>query len=223
MRSRRYVLALFGLMSAGCGLVGYQASALTEDAAVDADAAPADATMMDTAVEVDAARTPLCADGSCKAVFVSHALAVQAIGSVASADARCQGLAEAAGLGGVFRAWLSDDTTSPSVRFARATVPYRLVSGTQVANDYADLTDGSLDHPIDADVTGTTLADVPEVWTGTYTDGTSSGSSCGNWTNTTASTPYATVGVTNNGGAAWTEIYMQFCDRTGPRLYCFEQ
>lgn len=212
MARRLGALVLSASLACGCGLVGFQTSAVVEDAAADA---PLDVP--------DAAPSPLCASGECKAVFLSPALGVPALEGVAAADARCQAIASGAGLGGTFRAWLSDDVTSPSARFTHATVPYRLVHGATVANSYTDLTDGSLAHAIDADVLGATITGVDEVWTGTSADGTSEGSSCASWTNATSSTPYAAVGVTNATDASFTEIYYQFCDRTGLRLYCFEQ
>jgi hypothetical protein len=204
--------AFLASLTSGCGLVGFQTAAVVEDAATDA---PEDVP--------DGAPAPLCGSGECRAVFLSPPFGVAELAGVAAADARCQALASAADLGGTFRAWLSDDATSPSARFTHAAVPYRLVNGTTIANGYTDLTDGSLAHAIDADVHGATIAGVDEVWTGTSADGTSEGSSCASWTNATSSTPHAVVGVTNATDASFTEIYYQFCDRTGLRLYCFEQ
>ena len=49
-------------------------------------------------------------------------------------------------------AWLSDSTASPSSRFTHSSVPYVLPDGTTVvANDWADLTGGTLQHLINMD------------------------------------------------------------------------
>ena len=94
------------------------------------------------------------------------------------ADARCQELAAAADLAGTFKAWISGrvDTGAGPLphgvrdRFTQSADPYRLVDGTQVADDWADLTDGALDHAIDRDETGSVVAGETRVWTNTTTD-----------------------------------------------------
>lgn len=74
---------------------------------------------------------------------------------VDGADMMCQDQASKAGHSGVFRAWLSprlndftiqvDYNGQPSIRFDKALdKPYVLVDGTVIANNWADLTDGTL-------------------------------------------------------------------------------
>ena len=67
----------------------------------------------------------------------------------ADADAFCQGLADAAGLPGIYRVWLSDSTGSPSTRFTRSTIPWIMPSGSNggiiLADNWTDLTDSSID------------------------------------------------------------------------------
>lgn len=55
-----------------------------------------------------------------------------------AADAVCQKLADDAGLGGIYMAWLPDDTDSPSTRFTQAMVSYQLVNGTSVGQRHVD-------------------------------------------------------------------------------------
>lgn len=100
-----------------------------------------------------------------KTVFITSQVFNGNLGGLAGADAKCQQLATAAGLGGTYKAWLSDSTTDARDRLTHATVPYRLVDGTTVANDFTDLTDGSLDAPINRAENGTVVGDRP--WTGT--------------------------------------------------------
>ena len=65
-------------------------------------------------------------------------------------------------------AWLSDSTASPSTRFTRSSVPYVLPDGTTVvANNWADLTHGTLQFPINlAECLKFLLYGFNPVWTG---------------------------------------------------------
>jgi len=74
-------------------------------------------------------------------VFVTSSQFQADFGSLAVADNMCNILAMNAGLVGTYKAWLSDDSASPSTRLTQATVPYVLVDKTQIADDYADLID----------------------------------------------------------------------------------
>ena len=129
------------------------------------------------------------------------------------------------GLGGTWKAWLSEFRSSPSTRFTHSTVPYRLLDGSLIANDWNALTSGTIAHPINIFEDGTPVPPsvVHEVWTGTTPSGTYSGNSCSNWTNDTMSGSTADVGLTNQVGTGWTDIYRQFCNRTTLHVYCFEQ
>jgi hypothetical protein len=83
------------------------------------------------------------------------------------ADDLCQGLANAAGLPGVYMAWLSDATGSPTSRFTRATVPYVRVDGLSVADNWTDLTDNRLKRPINMTEKGQVSGAPTRVWTST--------------------------------------------------------
>ena len=95
------------------------------------------------------------------------------------ADNQCQVLADRAGLSGTFKAWISgrvDTGAGPLAhgvadRFAHSSDPYRLVNGAQVAANWADLTDGSLDHAINMDENGSAVGESARVWTNTRTNG----------------------------------------------------
>ena len=195
------------------------------DVDVSADASAGDASdATESGVAIDAT---VCAPGMCKRVFVSDKPPAPSakLGSVAVVDAFCQSTADAMRFGGMWKAWISDSSTSPSVRFARANVPYLLLDGTPIAANWTSLTSSTIMHAIDLSELGRrfTGGDNQEVWTGTMPSGASSGNSCGNWTNESGNTPYATIGVTNVTNGAWTNLYDQFCNRTTLRVYCFEQ
>ncbi len=166
-----------------------------------------------------------------KKVFVSSATYDGNLGGLAGADAKCQALADAAALPGTYKAWLSDSTGSPSTRFTQSTVPYVLVDGTVVANDWADLVDGTLAHAIDK----TELGGAPPVgntscagggyatvWSATSQSGTLASASltCSNWTATTGGAYWGVATQTNSFWSAW--CTGGICSWVSP-LYCFQQ
>ena len=149
-------------------------------------------------------------------------------GLLTNADAACQASADAAGLGGTYMAWLSNSSGSPSTRFTRVPdLPYVLLDGTEIASDYADLTDGALAAAIDIDEFGATVADGTMVWTGTRVDGTAASSSdhCSEW-NAAGPPAVGRRGETDalmvNPPGWWTYRGSIGCGST-LRLYCFQQ
>jgi len=87
------------------------------------------------------------------------------------ADDKCRLSANNAGLHGVYKAWLSTTAESASDRLYHSNVPYVLVNGTRVANNWDDLTDGNLLHSINVNQFGARLPDYFNVWTGTDIEG----------------------------------------------------
>ena len=141
------------------------------------------------------------------------------------ADCICQSLAEDAGLSDTYRAWLSnanDTSSSPLGRFNLATFPYVLVDGTQIAADFADLTDGTLDAGIDLDETGVQQSGT--VWSATETDGDfrtpTPFFTCDNWSSKARDGQQGTIGDV---GGSWTFNGARRDCNTLARLYCFEQ
>jgi hypothetical protein len=121
------------------------------------------------ASDLDCAPDRFCADGTCilgKRIFISSTEQNGALGGLAGADALCQTLATNAGHQGQFRAFMSDSTVSAAMRLTQANIPYRLVSGAVVADDWQDLVDGTLDANILTTETGS-IAFTVGVMTGT--------------------------------------------------------
>ena len=168
----------------------------------------------------------VCAGGSCvlaRRVFVSAATFPADFGGFSGADVTCQHLALAAGLGGVWMAWVSDVASSPSQRFNRASYEYALLDGTVVAPSYTGLVSGTLAHAIDLDEHGAAVtSSTTEVWTATNPDGTLQADGCESFTVTWKGAPNVEVGVAGNADATWTAVYQQFCNRSD-HLYCVEQ
>ena len=165
-----------------------------------------------------------CGFGGPCLVFVTSTSHAGDLGGVTGADAICRAWAAAEGLpgAGTYLAWLSSMTTSPAARFHRSTGPYRLVTGTKVADDWTDLTDGGLDAAINRDETGTTSSSV--VWTGTLSNGTvSTNNHCNGWTSS-ASNISGLTGVTTAAGGAWTDNGASVsCNAALGHFYCFQQ
>jgi hypothetical protein len=157
---------------------------------------------------------------------------------VAGGDAMCEERAKAAGLPGVYMAWLSDQDTSPAARFTRSSLPYVRPDGVRVADDWDDLTtceDGNtcLRAPIEATETGAAIQ-FATVWTGTNFKGDPfrydeftprpAEENCAGWTGI----GYAVVGDSSDAGDSWTSWRPYSpedrisCGNDGA-LYCFQQ
>ncbi len=165
------------------------------------------------------------------------------------ADKFCQDRAEDVGIPywPLFKAWLSDGVSSPADRFLAASAdtsgrPFALLDGTVIADDWDDLTDGTLDHPInvtelyvenggqgDGVVVGADL-----VWSNTAAiDAVSQplGQSCDSWSNGSfnQSGRYGTTAANGEDDPENTEVestwtyYNSLVCSSKLRLYCFEQ
>jgi len=164
-------------------------------------------------------------------VFITSQSYNANLGGVTGADNICQGVANNAGLGGSWKAWISQSGSSPSTRFTQSSTPYILLNGTVIANNWADLTDGTLANPINIDENGQVQTSV-SAWSNTTISGTfdsnsnggCGGTVCGSWT-IGGSCNNPNCGQTGNSGATdqnWTRGGAACC-HVNMRLYCFEQ
>jgi hypothetical protein len=149
-------------------------------------------------------------------VFVTREAYNGALGGLTGADAICQDAAVKANLPGTWVAWLSDDNTDARDRIRDGQYEL-LLNDTIVAEDLADLTDGSLIAPIR--LAEDQLIRTGKVWTGTQTDGTRTGSNCSGWT-TVADSEQGTFGVSDQTDEGWTDDGSQSCIEERS-LYCF--
>ena len=171
-------------------------------------------------------------DSSQQLVFATSKQTTGNIGGLDGGDVFCMQRSREAELTGCFKAWLSTSVENASARLTHHSTPYRLVDGTTIANDWTDLTDDSLQAPINLDEFGNT----PPVWeqsgnsykivlTATKADGTfRAGKACGSWTNETGSTEF---GRWNQSSHYWTYAYTinlgaPSCGYSAV-LYCFQQ
>jgi len=143
-------------------------------------------------------------------------------GGPAGADANCMDLATAAGLPGTWTAWLSDDNTNAVDRIFDGGTSYRLVDGTVIADDLADLLDGTLDAPIGIFENGGAVGGAVQVWSATGTDGTliPGAGHCANWTSPDPGVR-GRIGRADGMDATWTDAGGgDDCDLFN-KLYCF--
>lgn len=229
-----------GAMEAGLGG--------THDAATDVDASvggPPDASVTDDGGSRDSGspRDASADAGRPKLVFVSSALYGANLGGVAGADAKCQALATAAHLQGNFKAWLSDESGSPSTRFTRTEADYVLSDGTVFAHGWTGLTT----KPPAAALTLTekgTPPPTPDVnrcalppyghgsaaWTSTNSNGTAASGvadglhTCRNWTVSSPSEDAVSFGDATGSGSwvSFCNTQTEVCTFTAS-LFCFEQ
>ncbi len=204
------------------------------DAGATGDGPATDASGPETSTDADAgdedAARPTCAgEASCERyVFVSsERFTGEDIGGAIGGDGRCNAYAARAGTlpklaGRAFQAWLSDDLANftASARLTHGTKPYRLVDGTLVANDWSQLTSGSVLHPIDVTEQGLTVGQ-DFVWTGTSALGQLATKTCTNWS-LNGSDNTGAVGRASAQDSAWTNAGLASCG-TAHRLYCFEK
>jgi hypothetical protein len=174
--------------------------------------------------------------GSVLLVFVSSKLSTGNLGGLAGADATCQSLATKAGLPGTYKAWLSSQSTDAASRLTHGSVPYKLVDGSLVANDWSTLVSGTLLHAIDktesngAPPTGTVgtaggcAGSDPLAWTNTNDVGTHLGPSCNDWTSTAGNVSYVGAADMTSGSWTWdcTAVGSGVCAATAA-LYCVQQ
>ncbi len=191
-----------------------------------ADSAPVDASAVDTADSGCAcgARS-VCVHDVCAAarrVFLASIASNADLRGYMGADVVCGSLASAQSLGGTWMAWVSDSNSSPSTRFSQSSDPYRLLDGTLVANDWNDLTSGSISNAINVTESGSILNGSP-VWTSTASDGSYIGAGCSNLSSGSSSGGTVTVGLSTGTDITWTVNAADPCDDAHPRIYCFEQ
>ena len=148
------------------------------------------------------------------------------LGGVSGADKHCADRASAASLSGSWMAWIADgaDASAPATRFSfKAPKGYARTDGTKIADDWADLTDGSLDAPLSRTESGNIANNnEDEAWTNVAASGARKGNShCNNWSSNNSNQSGHRGRWTQTNGQ-WTDANTGGCDRT-KRLFCFQQ
>ncbi len=132
---------------------------------------------------------------------------------------------------GTYKAWLSSSTTSPSTTFTQSTGPYVRTDGAELAANWADLIDGTLNNTINLDENANPTQLGEFVWTGTDPDGTADQNHCNDWTTDVGAvfTVNGRVGATSVTDARWTHVFIPASAGGNPdcpatfRIYCVQQ
>ena len=183
------------------------------------------------ALIVVATGTPVQA--TAKTVFLTSTTHPGDLGGLEGADAICQGLADAAGIGDArrYRAWLASGDGAPDTLFIRSASPYVRRDGATVADDYSDLTACAaaapftcLQNPINVTEENVAVVGFRPVWTNVLPSGSIHGvfsqDSCFYWT---ADVLGARVGNAGDTTAGWTAAGAGFECAVAAHLFCFEQ
>lgn len=177
--------------------------------------------------------TPTTTESTNNRVFLTSTDYNGNFGGLSGADAKCQERADATKLGGIWKAWLSDDKSEVKSRIAHYSNTYKLINGKVIASNWADLTDGTLQNYINITELGTPYS--KEVWTGTKLDGSrrsigfgSTGNNCSNWTSSSSPLDYGSTGLSYATDIGWTDLGRGKAGTSRPcdlslALYCFEQ
>jgi len=146
------------------------------------------------------------------------------LGGLFGADKICQDLASE--LGGKWMAWLSDSNIVAKDRLHHSSLPYKLLNGKTIANNWDDLIGSEdLTVPINVDKDGNTISSPFNVFTNTKDDGDrfsrKDSKTCKGWTNNGGGRT-GRVGEAGKIDSEWTNSLDIACN-VNNRIYCFEQ
>ncbi len=185
-------------------------------------------TMISAVALLTAIAGPAYADQHERTVFVTSVSFNGNLGGLTGADDKCQAEADGSASivpSGTYLAWLSDGTDSPDTRFTKSAHPYVLPDGTKIAEDFTDLTDGSILHAINIDPTGEPFG-LQRFWTGTNADGTTAGyvNLCDKWTTEGPRTTFRGIsGTGTRTDKSWSTQYGSMECSEFASLVCFQQ
>ena len=166
-------------------------------------------------------------------VFVTSTTYQGNFGSPATADGYCDTQAAAGGLSGSYTAWVAEGTAdeprdrglSACVTAGSSSMPWHLpsftdpVGGPKVADEWADLTDNSLDDNIDRDELGLTVSST--TWTQLYASGAAytGYDDCSGWSTTSGTGIYGGTASTNSW---WSAFVTNGPCTASHNFYCFQ-
>jgi hypothetical protein len=151
-------------------------------------------------------------------VFVTSLEVPADLGGAPGADELCQASADAAELGGNYRAWLSTSSTPAPDRIL-GEGPWINLAGRTVFNNRANLRTTPAEA-IELTEHGTPLPFGALVWTGTEAGGFPSSEDCYDWSDDYYYS-YGRVGSALSSTSGWTDYTTENCDQRA-HLYCFE-
>lgn len=157
-------------------------------------------------------------------VFITAGTYSADLDGVDGADDACQAAAEAVGLLGNWQAWISQFQNGVSDRFVESDVPYLLLDGSVVADNWMDLTDGQIQRAIDLDEHMVIAPKPRTVWTATQFSGAPlDGSDCNGWTDDTEGSASVGTSFAKITSGNWSVGGERQCTAPDVHLYCFEK
>jgi hypothetical protein len=149
------------------------------------------------------------------------------LGGLAGADAKCNGLATGAGLGGTWKAWVSTSTVNAIDHIDDVGAFYLVDRQTLIFPSKASMTGAPL-APIDMDQHGNSVGFAYGAWTGTTAGGVYSGQACSDWTDDGSTSQAGTATVARPATAPPDTTWGGDVADPGPcytefGLLCFEQ
>ncbi|MEO1272389.1 MAG: DUF1554 domain-containing protein, partial [Myxococcota bacterium] len=153
--------------------------------------------------------------------FVTDRTYTANLGGLTGADAICNSEANRAELPGNYRALLSNSIHDAANRIEDRA--YTMVDGNTIASNRADLFDGNIDNSLAVNPQGNFLdTSNPQVWTGTFSDGTTIGDPpCDDWSFNFFDS-FTTYGDLYRNDDGWIAADFTECVEASYRLYCFE-
>lgn len=143
---------------------------------------------------------------------------------LAGADARCNAVAQSAGVSGTFKALLGAAGQPASKRFNLTGAPWARIDGTKIVDKAANLADSQLASPLNQTADGQYVLD-GFAWTGTAEIAGKPLESCNDWSATAAPRVGHTGNVTSTGSTFLTDDWdpQHRCTRDDGYLYCLEE
>jgi hypothetical protein len=152
-------------------------------------------------------------------VFVTSAIYTRDLGGLDGADSNCRTRAITQGLSGTFKAWLSGIEGSAASRLVQSELPYVRTDGVVIADNWTDLTDGSLANTIDISA--------GSFWSCTMSDGsTKAGCDAMDWSSDSLTSGYSAGNTqkldywwsqwTNAGGGTTSDPRSLLCIQQNP-------
>ena len=191
-----------------------------------------DAAVPDTSVDAqdsaaDAGDVPIQATGDAgssgkKRIFVTSTTTNGAFGGLLTANATCAARASAAGLGGSWKAWLSDDFGNAVTRIVDVSPWYLVDRTTLVFSTKSQMINGNPTAPLNQTENG--AAATVDFWTGTDSNGTKQTAAgyCKNWLTADGGVSGCTGQHGSTTGSGWTNGNGNYCNGSFA-LLCVEQ
>lgn len=165
-------------------------------------------------------------------VFVTSTQYDGNLGGIAGADEKCQARADAANLGGTWKAIISDTTTTAIARLKNRAKPVYNLSGKLVFTPGVPIfrsgTGTTVSQPFESELVNSvwftelgTVAPQTTTWTGSYSAGNSSTNNCTNWTSNSAGVN-GQCGDNQSKSSTWIQIGTSSPCNTLLPLYCLE-